>query len=175
MEKLREMLNLDGINNQIDLKKHFDDIAKYIFTNIEIHPYNDESNKYKIIEIEFYWNAPYHKDTPTNKRQCNAGDICFFYGEKRRRADICFKSDKEHYGGILLRSIKDKKDKVTRGPNRVKNILFKTGEDKNGTATIDSICEINSITIDGYIEKMGRKNIKNEIYDYNYSFTEKIV
>ena len=89
-------------------------------------------------EIEFYYyRASDKKDLEkagmnwegvTYSRNTNAGD--FFY--HLSGCDICFKSDENECGGILIRSLIDESEKVVAGPmNCVNAMLNACGKNHN--------------------------------------------
>ena len=87
-------------------------IAEKLMNEYLIQTYN---SKFRITELEFYWNSPTHKDMSTYERKYidpNAGEWFFHYSG----VDIALKS-KEGRGGILIRKIYDVETKeIYKGP-----------------------------------------------------------
>lgn len=95
-------------------EEEFHDIASALFHNYAIQ---NHDSIFRIIEIEFYWTSHNHKDDSTYKRNHvdpKQGEWFFHYSG----VDIALKNDKTGgYGGILIRAIRDIKEKrVYKGP-----------------------------------------------------------
>ncbi len=99
--------------NENDIKVSFDKISEVIFNKI----YLKISNEYfRIVEIEYYFYSSIHPDTKTLPRQTTKCDLW----EHKYGFDICFDSDNNSYGGILIRSIKDiKNNNFFNNPKKV--------------------------------------------------------
>jgi hypothetical protein len=92
----------------------FEKIAQILFDNYAIQTH---SAKYRMSELEFYWNSENHKDNSTYKRNHvdpKSGEWFFHYSG----VDIALKNEESGgYGGILIRSIYDISNKIiTKGP-----------------------------------------------------------
>jgi hypothetical protein len=101
MEKLKQLLSALDANSSVDcIKSTFSEIADILLFKSYIKTAN---NKYRILEIEFYFKNNNHNDNVTIERTEDAGMWWLHdYG-----VDLSFKSDenKNFYGGILIRSI----------------------------------------------------------------------
>jgi hypothetical protein len=109
---LREKINSD-------IPQKFSIIAEEMFNNYEIVK---SGQRYRFLEIEFYYHSAQHNDSSTYERTCNQG--WFFH---QSGVDISFNSDDKgkEYGGILIRSIENLDTKeIISGPIRVVNTLF---------------------------------------------------
>ena len=129
-QALQEPLN--NMNGET-VQETFSEIAKNLFNNFCI---KCGEKTFYFAEIEFYY---YDKDTHNQKwnretyprTKKDAGDLFFHYSG----CDICFDSDfeKGRFGGILIRSLYDKKeDKYITGPtvcaNEILNSCSKSKE-----------------------------------------------
>lgn len=106
------------------VEKKFNKYAKQLIENY-IFYVNDK--KYEIIDIECYWYSKNFTDNKNSYKRNNkkSGEIYVH----RSGIDVCFKSDKKSYGGILIRGIKEVKCKnFIFGPKNVRRAIF---EDKN--------------------------------------------
>ena len=95
-------------------EKKFTEISQKLFNEFAIET---SDSKYRITEVEFYWNSSNHKDESTYKRKYvnpETGEWFFHYSG----VDIALMSEnKNGYGGILIRSIYDINKNVTyKGP-----------------------------------------------------------
>lgn len=104
----------DFLRIEFETEKEFDKIAHELLNNYAIE--NHES-LYRLIEIEFYWNSPKHKDDSTYQRKRvdpNNGDWFFHYSG----VDIALKNEKlGGYGGILIRGVYSLKERQSfKGP-----------------------------------------------------------
>ena len=59
-------------------------------------------DRYIVLEAELYFYSKYHPDTSSFPRSKSAGELFFHWCG----ADISFSSDKDSYGGVLIRSMK---------------------------------------------------------------------
>jgi len=117
------------IRNNSDVPTQFNQIAEELF-NYWILKIN--SSRFKIIEIEFYYYSRKlnHLDGFTHPHERKEEEFRFHFGG----IDITFNSNKDNYGGILIRSIKDKQtNEIINGPRRVVSRIFEEiGNIKNG-------------------------------------------
>ena len=92
-------------------------IENFIRDLLENYVLEVAGEKFAFAEIEIYTSA----DKNTYKRVSSAGDIFFHnFG-----FDICFKSSKEAYGGVLVRSLLRLSDhKIINGPCRYANEIL---------------------------------------------------
>ena len=142
-EKLKSIQKIEHF------QKYFDELAKHIFGHVAIVIGDSSSKqiKYYLEEIEFYYNNSIIEEeeiTYTSKNEIKKGKKNFFsctYKRKRDAeqlfwhysgVDICFQSDENCYGGILIRSlIKEYKDQngnpvreLIAGPLRCANDII---------------------------------------------------
>lgn len=97
---------------------YFEDIAKLIMNNCIIKKGND---KYEIVEIEFYIFTPEHQDVITYPREAAAGQW-FFH---QSGVDLTFESNDKHFGGILIRGIRNiDTGKLSLGPQKCVDLLW---------------------------------------------------
>lgn len=93
---------MDFLKIEHETSQEFERIACELMNNYAIKTNDSE---YRIIEIEFYWNSPNHKDASTYQRKYvdpKNGDWFFHYSG----VDIALKNEANGgYGGILIRSI----------------------------------------------------------------------
>lgn len=121
--------------NQVQLEKGFIKVAKLLLLQSNLMV----SNKaYQLLDIEFYfYNKDFHPDpyshsfqyaSSVRKKQSVTGSWYFHrftgiekYTHTRRGIDVTYgDGEKEKYGGILIRAIKDLQDnRIITGPSRV--------------------------------------------------------
>lgn len=94
--------------------KEFESIAVTLFDKYVVET---KEAKYRLTEIEFYWDSENHKDACTYKRHHiipKTGEWFFHYSG----VDIALENEKlKGYGGILIRSIYNINTKtITKGP-----------------------------------------------------------
>lgn len=119
MEKLEDLLSILNENSTCDeIQTVFSKIADILLCKSHIET---SFGKYRLLEIEFYFYNPNHKDTVTIPRKEDAGMWWLHeYG-----VDISFKSESNYYGGILIRSILDEDgNKYICGPQKCCQELF---------------------------------------------------
>lgn len=120
MEELKSLLTnpFDKKNDLNGFQDKCKEIAKKLLENYCIE--YGEKKYYYFAEIEFYyydkerWNDEWNEKTyPRDKK--DAGDFFFHYSG----VDICFNSKFEEgkFGGILIRSLKDKNGNFITGPS----------------------------------------------------------
>ncbi len=105
---------MDFLNIDIASEKKFKEIADKLFHEFAIETHD---SKFRITELEFYWNSPDHIDNTTYSRKYvnpKSGDWFFHYSG----VDIALKNENNSgHGGILLRSIYDiEKEERYKGP-----------------------------------------------------------
>lgn len=105
-ENLKTLLkSLNATSTLDEIKKCFDEMAKQLFCNYHIVK---GENTYDILEIEFYFYSPKHRDLITYPRKSTKPGMWFFH---MSGVDITFGTDLKEgepplmYGGILIRSI----------------------------------------------------------------------
>ena len=112
-----------------EFQKFFDEVAKYLLGNVAIvFGPEPDGTKYYLAEIEFYYKNEKAKEiviksSEDNKKKVESSFYSCTY-ERNREAgqlfwhysgiDICFDSNKNNYGGILIRSL----IKITKGGQR---------------------------------------------------------
>lgn len=118
-KQLRNLLELKDKNSLDDT---FAEIADILLNRFVIK--KGESKSYRILEIEFYHNLAEKagsEKTVTYGRTAVAGQWLFHSSG----VDICFESNEESYGGILIRAIRALDDeKPVCGPYNVMDVLF---------------------------------------------------
>jgi hypothetical protein len=107
-------MNIDFLKIEQETESEFEMIAEKLLNDCAIQ--NHES-KYRMIEIEFYWTSPKHKDDSTYQRNHvdpKHGDWFFHYSG----VDIALKNEKiDGFGGVLIRGIYSlKENKIYKGP-----------------------------------------------------------
>lgn len=141
LERMNSNLNVIKDNKDVisEIRTTFEEIANNLFNYFCIS-YGDNDNKYFFAEIEFYYynQNQYLKELfdwqkvtycRTNKK---VGDFLYHLSG----VDICFNSkndDKnaEEFGGILVRSIKDKNNiVVAAGPYTCRDFILNKSESK---------------------------------------------
>lgn len=119
MENLNYLLSvLNDSSSAEDIQSTFAKIAKILLFKSHI---KTSYGNYRILEIEFYFFNQNHKDTVTMYREEEPG----MWWLHEWGVDLSFKSEKEYYGGILIRSILDEEDnKYICGPQKCCQELF---------------------------------------------------
>lgn len=97
-----------------ETEEEFKGIAQKLFNNYAIQ---NHYSVFRIIEIEFYWNSPTHKDESTYSRKYvdpGQGEWLFHFSG----VDIALRNENiGGYGGILIRGIYDiNEKKIYDGP-----------------------------------------------------------
>lgn len=82
-----------------EMPGYFSDVAESLMNN---HVISKHGVTYEIVEIEFYLFSPAHYDFITYPRNVAVGEW-FFH---QSGVDLTFESNRDHFGGILLRGIK---------------------------------------------------------------------
>lgn len=121
MEAIAELIRLLSSSGKSYTEGYFDyfkRIAEILMNNCVV---SKGDNKYEIVEIEFYLFTPDHQDVITYPRILTAGQW-FFH---QSGVDISFESTIEHFGGILIRGLRDiKTGQLTLGPQNCVNLLW---------------------------------------------------
>ena len=125
-ELMNRLLEVNKSITESELDAKFPDLAKFLMGNYCIE---SKGKKYFINEIEFYFYGDNYDDLRTNKkstvtysRNANAG--CWYihdYG-----IDLTFESNEKQKfgGGILIRTVEDKDNKVFDGPVKCVNEMW---------------------------------------------------
>ena len=101
-----------------DFKRYFKEIAELLMNNCVIKKCNIN---YEIVEVEFYLFTPEHQDVITYPRKLSAGQW-FFH---QSGVDLTFESNTEHFGGILIRGLRNIKSGIlTLGPQKCVDLLW---------------------------------------------------
>lgn len=115
---------LDRLKNMLsnipekDFDNYFRDIAEILMNQCYIQK---GDTRYQIIEIEFYLFTQNHPDVITYPRETPAG-MWFFH---QSGVDLTFKSDRNVFGGILIRGLKNLvTGKIILGPLNCVNTLW---------------------------------------------------
>ena len=108
------MRDLSFLKITEETEDEFKDIAESLFNRFAI---KTKSGIYRLIEIEFYWKSPTHKDGSTYERKYvnpQQGEWFFHYSG----VDIALRNDDINgYGGILIRKVQNVETKeVFKGP-----------------------------------------------------------
>lgn len=102
--QLLEKLNLgDCPERKEDFTAYFEDIAELLMKNFVIEK---GSERYEIVETEFYLYTAEHPDVITYPRAIGAGRWYFH----QSGVDLTFESTAERFGGILIRGLRDIND-----------------------------------------------------------------
>lgn len=101
-----------------DFKGYFEDIAKLLMNKCVI---SKLGINYEIVEVEFYLFTSEHQDVITYPRKLSAGQW-FFH---QSGVDLTFESNAEHFGGILIRGLRNiKTAELTLGPQKCVDLLW---------------------------------------------------
>ncbi len=102
--QLLEKLKLgDCPERKEDFTAYFEDIAELLMKNFVIEK---GSERYEIVETEFYLYTAEHPDVITYPRAIGAGRWYFH----QSGVDLTFESTAERFGGILIRGLRDTAD-----------------------------------------------------------------
>lgn len=101
-----------------DFKGYFEDIAKLLMNKCVI---SKLGINYEIVEVGFYLFTPEHQDVITYPRKLSAGQW-FFH---QSGVDLTFESNAEHFGGILIRGLRNiETGEETLGPQKCVDLLW---------------------------------------------------
>ena len=115
IKELQKLLRIEEEKSEDEVKEQFGKIADMLFQDFHIEKKVEEKVvRYDFLEIEFYFYSKNHPDSITYPRKTEAGDWFPHYSGM----DIAFKSDKEQYGGVLIRCLLKDKNEVIAGPLR---------------------------------------------------------
>ena len=115
IEELRKSLDIQDCTSD-EIGTQFGKIAKNLINNFVIRK-NDKL--YRFVEIEFYYNTTDVTKAITYERETEAGE----WFNHEFGVDLAFKSDKHHYGGILVRAM-ECDGKFCNGPLKCRALLF---------------------------------------------------
>jgi hypothetical protein len=138
-------MKIDFLKIKHETEDEFVKIANELLNNYAIQ---NHDSIYRLIEVEFYWTSPNHKDFSTYDRKHvdpKHGDWFFHYSG----VDIALKNEKiKGFGGILIRGIYSLKEKnIYKGPLVCAMKLF------SGTSAFE-------------------ESIKTKIIEYNFNKAE---
>ena len=107
-------MKIDFLKVEKETEEEFGQIAYELLNNCAIQ---NHDSVYRLVEIEFYWTSPNHKDDSTYQRihaDPKNGDWFFHYSG----VDIAMKNEElDGFGGVLIRGIYSlKEDKIYKGP-----------------------------------------------------------
>lgn len=108
------MKDLSFLKITEETENEFKDIAETLFNRFAI---KTKGGIYRLMEIEFYWKSPTHKDGSTYERKYvnpQQGEWFFHYSG----VDIALRNDDINgYGGILIRKVQNVETKeIFKGP-----------------------------------------------------------
>lgn len=117
---LKEKLSLSNYaKEQGDFFDYFKEIANLLMNQCVIVK---GGTHYEIVELEFYLYTPNHQDVITYPRDIRKAGQWFFH---QSGVDLTFESDGNHFGGILIRGIRDiSSGKQIFGPQNCVNWLW---------------------------------------------------
>lgn len=164
-------MNTDFLRIEKETEQEFELIAEKLLNDCAVE--NHEST-FRLIEIEFYWTSPNHKDNSTYQRnhvEPKNGDWFFHYSG----VDIALKNEKlGGFGGILIRGIYSiSENKIYKGPMVCAMKLF-SGTSAFSESIITKIVEhkfdkktLNKSTRIG----LGKNAVESGTDKLNYRFT----
>lgn len=164
-------MNIDFLKIEKETEEEFKLIADKLLNDCAVE--NQESI-YRLIDIEFYWTSPKHKDDSTYQRKHidpNHGDWFFHYSG----VDIALKNEKiGGFGGILIRGIYSLKEKkIYNGPMVCAMKLF-SGTSAFGGSINTKILEykFNRKQIENKLRvNLGQNAVECGTHNLNYRFT----
>lgn len=118
IEDLYNAMRLDGITDPQDIEMMFAVIAEALLNNFAIKRGEKE---YRFVEIEFYHNKTDDKGKNITYKRDYTHSCDFFFHDYG--VDLCFESNPDSYGGILIRSMECNGEFIN-GPVRVVDKLF---------------------------------------------------
>lgn len=119
------------LNIEYETEDEFKGIAQKLF---DCYAIQNHDSTFRIIEIEFYWTSPNHKDESTYQRKHvnpRQGEWFFHYSG----VDIALRNEETGgFGGILIRSLYDiSAKKIYKGPMVCSMKLFSGTDAFNGS------------------------------------------
>lgn len=118
IEDLYNVMRLDGISDPQEIENKFAVLADALLNNFVIKRGEKE---YRFVEIEFYHNKTDDEGKNITYKRGYADSCDFFFHDSG--VDLCFESNPDSYGGILIRSIECDGEFIN-GPGRVVDRLF---------------------------------------------------
>lgn len=117
-EELYQTMRLDGVNDSQNIEKLFAVIADALLNNFVIKRGEKE---FRFVEIEFYHNKTDDEGKKITYKRGYAKACDFFFHDYG--VDLCFESNPDSYGGILIRSMECNGEFIN-GPVKVTDQLF---------------------------------------------------
>lgn len=118
IEELYQAMRLEGIYDFQDIEKLFPVLADALLNNFVIRRGDKD---YRFVEIEFYHNKTDDEGKNITYKRGYAKSCDFFFHDYG--VDLCFESNPDSYGGILIRSMECDGEFIN-GPVRVTDRLF---------------------------------------------------
>ncbi len=161
---------MDFLKITQETEDEFVKIADVLFNNYAIQ---NHDSIYRLIEVEFYWTSPNHKDFSTYERKHidpKQGDWFFHYSG----VDIALKNDDiKGFGGILIRGVYSLKERKNyKGPQVCAMKLFSgTSAFEESITTKIIACNFNHAEVQKSPRKGLGENAKQSGTDQlNYRF-----
>jgi len=128
MDTIQTLLTLDSSWSDKELLDRLDKIADTLFNSGLI---NNGQESYELLELEFYVVHPNFCDEVTYKREWKQpGELLYHYSG----IDICFASNTDIMGGVLIRSVHKidaaHNDGIICGPLKLKDVLLNNASQK---------------------------------------------
>lgn len=161
METTQELLTLYPQWGEDRIREQIDKIANSFFNRGVI---NNGTESYELLEFEFYIDHPNFQDKVTYDRNWKKpGELLYHYSG----IDICFASDTNIMGGILIRSVHKigvpYNEGIICGPLKLKDVLLNSASQKL-VFTLDSRNNQQNIKFD----KTNRINVPYEKENKGY-------
>jgi hypothetical protein len=169
-EDLYQAMRLDGIDSIESLENKFAEIADALLNDFAI---NRGEETYRFVEIEFYHNITDDDGKKITYKRGLANSCDFFFHPSG--VDLCFESNGESYGGILIRSIQSTNGKGTfiNGPGRVADTLFDKFSAIHIPSDFPQLIPFSSKDGKHIIPEASRRWIKTSDKKYRYSWPER--
>lgn len=117
MEDLRKLLVISKEANENEVKEIFKLLSEKLLKDYSIVKGKE---RYRFLEIEFYFYNKYHKDVSVYRRTIQAGKWYIHLSGVDISFESCYVSkefSENYYGGILIRSIQNMQyDSIVNGP-----------------------------------------------------------
>lgn len=164
IQDLMQAMDIDVTIGVKNIEKVFSDIADALLNRFVIQT---EGKKYHFIEIEFYHNKTDDRPNITIQRKTAVGE--WFMHESG--VDLCFNSDEENYGGILIRTIRCGEEYIN-GPRKVMWEIFanmNAFSNPNPASLIPMIVPIETEEKPFKPIQSLRHNVKNSQKEYRFT------
>lgn len=163
-DELYQTMRLDGINDSQDIEKMFSDIADSLLNNFVIKRGEKE---YRFVEIEFYHNKTDDEGKRITYKRDYAKSCDFFFHDYG--VDLCFESNPDSYGGILIRSMECNGEFIN-GPVKVTDRLFDKFSALHTPEDFPFIKSIPVLESDHIVPEASCRWIKSSKKEYRYSW-----